>query len=255
MPYLDHVSREILSQHFFNGDYKKYFNVEISEQRQSIISVMQEKNNVDISLLKLNPPNNFQTRCLDSDLNKKFLSLMEKTVIDYLIIDVHFEVVLGILCYNGDKIITNDNYIRKTKYFEQMHDLQEINFHNNPQKFFEIWKSYCNAFFEYMKNNYPNTKIILAEVRATDKVRKKDGTIYINKEYSINCKLNNPFYKKLESYIIENYDVYVIDIDEENLMCDENHRWGMFYVHYTKEYYHEFLKKVKDIVTYDTQKN
>lgn len=242
---------------FYNEDYKKYFDLKIAQERHSLISIMQEKKIVDESLLELSSDvssNEFKFQCLKEDFNKSFLDLIKKDSIDYLILDVYFDVIWGIIKYNNNQIMTNDDSLKYTEYFKGMENIRKFNFSNNPKEFFDIWRHYCDEFFDFMEKNSPNTKIIVAEVRCASEVKRSDGTTYIDDYFKEKSEFNNPLFEKLERYIIENFDVYFLGIDKKNLLCEENHRWGKGFVHYTRDYYLDFFKKIKDIVAYDTLK-
>ena len=237
----------------FNENYKEKYNSIIVDQRHSIISTMQEKIIVNDELLDINPvypDSKFRTKCIKDDLYKQFLEDLKLNEVDYLIIDVHFEVFSGILYFNNGKILTNLAGIEDTKYFEHMNIENKINIRQNPNQYYNLWCKYCDKFFNYINTNYPNIKIILAEVRAIDKVQKEDKSVYIEEHFTKRVEELNPLYKLLEDYIKQNHEVYVIKFDDD-ILCDENHRWGKSYIHYTRNYYERFLNKLNQIVEYD----
>ncbi len=238
---------------FFNKDYKEFYDVKIMDQKHSLISVLQEKVPVDESLLEIypkNPQNNFQSRCLKEDFNKAFINQMKSTEIDYLIMDIFFEIGHGILCFDGN-VITNDSNLQKTRFYEGLNDFNVLNLIDNSEEYFEIWTKYCDEFFRFLEIYCPNTKVILAQAWAETKVLKKDGTIYEDEVFIQRANIHNPLYEKLENYIINHYDVYYLTVDKKNIICNEEHVWGKFYVHYTDEYYVRFYEKVGEIIHLD----
>ena len=238
---------------FFNKDYKKFYDVKIMDQKHSLISILQEKVSVDESLLDIfpkNPANNFQSRCLKEDFNKSFINQMKSTNIDYLIMDIFFEIGHGILCYDGN-IITNDSNLRKAKFFDTLDDFKELTLINNSEEYFKIWTKYCDEFFRFLEIYCPNTKVILAQAWAETKVMKSDGTIYEDNVFIQRANSHNPLYEKLENYILNHFDVYYLAVDKDNIICNEDHVWGKFYVHYTNDYYVRFYEKVGEIIHYD----
>ncbi len=238
---------------FFNKDYKEFYDVKIMDQKHSLISILQERVPVDESLLEIypkNPQNNFQSRCLKDDFNKSFVNQMKSTDIDYLIMDIFFEIGHGILCFDGN-VITNDSNLQKTKFYERLIDFKELSLINNYEEYFKIWTKYCDEFFRFLKIHCPSTKVILAQAWAETKVLKNDGTIYEDEVFIQRANTHNPLYEKLEKYIINNFDVYYLTIDKENIICNEDHVWGKFYVHYTDDYYVRFYEKVGEIIHFD----
>ena len=238
---------------FFNKDYKEFYDVKILDQKHSIISLLQKKVPIDETLLDIypkNPANNFQSRCLKEDFNKSFIDRMIKEQVDYLIMDIFFGIGHGILYFDGN-IITNDGNMQKTQFYENLSDFKVLSLIDNPNEYFKIWKKYCDEFFNFLEIHCPNTKVILAQSWVETKVLKDDGTIYVDDIFIQRSNTHNPLYEKLENYILENFDVYFLDIDKDNLICNENHVWGKFYVHYTDDYYVRFYEKVGEIIKYD----
>ena len=110
-----------------------------------------------------------------------------------------------------------------------------------PDEYFCIWTKYCDLFFNFLKINCPDVKVILNKSRQVDKVQKANKTTYINHDFSFNASIINPLLDKLDSYIINNYDVHVLDFDYENTFVDENHLWGIGPVHYSKNHYYSYF--------------
>lgn len=241
----------------FNKNYKEHYNCLINDQKHSFISTMQKKEIINDSELFISPDNSdnrFLTKCIKEDLEKTFISSFLQYDIDYLVFDVYFEVERGIIRYGDNTYLTKITGFEKTEYYSKLDNIEHISMIENPNYYFEIWTEYCDKFFEFIKNNSPNTKIILAEVRSLDTVQRADGSIYVDSNFSIKKEVNNRLYRKLENYITDNYDVYLLKFDYDNVL-NENHVWGKYHVHYTDEYYTNFLKKIDFIVQYDEYKS
>jgi len=240
----------------FNSNYKEKYNCIINDQRHSFISTLQEEEGFDEGDLVIYPENRnnkFISKCIKEDLQKTFKYSIKSNKIDYLVFDINFEVETGVLFFDDGKVMTNITHMDKTKFYNKLKNKKVLNIFNNPKKFFNLWKSYCDDFFKFMEEESPHTKIILAEVRALNKVQKPDGTVYTEKYFTPQVELKNVFFKKFENYIIKNHNVYVIKFDN-NTVLKENHRWGKHYVHYYDQYYSNFLNQVNKIVEYDELK-
>lgn len=237
----------------FNENYKHYYNCVVNDQRHSFISTMQEKENVsdeELIILPEKRSNLFLTKCIKEDLERTFIDAILENDIDYIVLDIHFEVEQGIIIYDDNKILTNIKGIKKTKYFSKLKNVKYLNIIKNTDSYLKLWKKYCDKFFNFIKKNSPETKIILAEVRALDMVERENSSRYIEPTFTYKSKINNIYYKILEDYIKENYDVEVISFDKDTVL-KEDHLWGKFYLHYDDEYYRNFLKKIDKIVQYD----
>lgn len=237
----------------FNKNYKQKYNCLITDQKHSFISTMQEKevfNKDELKIYPNNASNRYLSRCIKDDLEKSFIDLMLNNKIDYLILDVNFEVQKGVICFNGNKYLTNITRFDTTKHFSKLKDVKYISIFENPNLYFNLWKEYCNKFFDFLKTYCPETKIVLAEVRALDVIQRKDGSLYIEDKYTDHIKISNIYYKLLEDYIKQNFEVRVINFNKD-FVINENHRWRKFYVHYDDSYYSNFINKMDQIVKYD----
>lgn len=240
----------------FNKDYKKKYNCVITDQRHSFISTMQEKEKVIESEL-ISPHKNrntdYEIKCIKDDLEKTFLDLMLSNDIDYLIFDINFEVQCGVISYNDGKFLTDIPYLEETDFYSNRSNIKHINIFNNPTQFFELWCEYCDKFFNWLEVNCPKTKVILIEVRGVDIVQRPNLSTYIEPYFTLKSKLSNIYYKKLENYIKKNFDVHTISFHKD-IVLNENHVWGKFFIHYEDSFYTNIIKSVDEIVEYDELK-
>ena len=209
------ISRDVFNSYFI-PNYKDFFEVNISANRVSIISIMQDPLKYDLEQLKISPfnkENNARTNFILYDLNKQFIKELKEKKIDYLIIDNYLEITMGILYFN-ETIITNNHWdLPLTQFYENVDDKFIFTIKKYPKEYFYIWSKYCDLFFNILKNFFPNIKVILNKGRVIDNILKKDGTIYINPNFTWRANIINPFLDKLDSYIEQNYDVDVIEFD------------------------------------------
>lgn len=237
----------------FNKNYKQGYVALINDQRHSLISTMQEKEDIDVNLLNIVPEysgSKFITKCLIEDFNKNFLYSLLDNPIDYLVMDVFFEVDIGVLCYDDNKIITNAKGIEHTDFYKLAKNKESLSMLRDPEEFYNMWVKYCDMFFDFLKSNCPNVRVVLAEIRLIDTIIKDDGSTYVDESFKELKGVYNPLIIKLENYIKEHYDVLVIPFDE-SLMGLENHVWGKHYIHYENRYYTNFLDDFSKVVAFD----
>lgn len=218
---------------------------------------MQDPLAIDEGLIEINPSNSFdraRTYFISYDLNKSFLKELVENEINYLIMDNYLEIRMGILYFN-DTIITNNDWdLPDTQFYKKINDKLILKMTEYPDEYFCIWTKYCDLFFNFLKIYCPNVKVILNKSRQVYKVQKANKTTYINHDFYLNASIINPLLDKLDSYIINNYDVYVLDFDYENTFLDENHLWGIGPVHYSKDHYYSFIDDIKNIIYKDNLK-
>lgn len=181
------------------------------------------------------------------DLNKCLIKELLEKDIDYLIIDNYLEIIMGLL-YFDDTIITNNFWhLPLTEFYERIDDEVTLKITDFPDEYFCIWSKYCDLFFEFLYLYCPNIKVILNKGKLVDKIRRSDNTTYIDSYFTVRANMINPILDKLDSYIVNNFNVYVLEYDWENIFADENHLWGLAPVHYTKNYHNALVEKIKNI--------
>lgn len=233
----------------YNPDYKNNFKINLDMARCSLISLFEPPyavNEEDLAIEPQTPENLARIRGIKEDLQKVFFKKMAENKIDYLIIDEYFEVLFGLIKIDGTFITNNTWDLPLTDFYKKLTDKQVITLENNFEEYMGLWKVSCDKFFKYMEQNFPNVKIVLNKIKIIDKYMRKDGSIYIDELSRNNAKRLNPLIKALENHIEQNYDVIVIDCTE-GIVGDENHIWGKGEVHYNKEYYENFYRKMLEL--------
>ena len=235
-----------------HNNYDDYFNLALIHQRSSIISLMHEPleyNLDDIRLLPRNELNDYCTECIVNDFSKKFLEDIASTPLDYLMMDINFDVVAGLLQI-GDTYITNSPIdIQKTKFYRELDNKKELHITSDCKKFFSIWKSCCDSFFDYLDDKCPDMQIILNRNLGSYHVLKSDSSIVKNERFKEESDKFNPYFILLEEHILKK-DVIGLEFDECTL-ADENHIWGCIPYHYDKQFYWDRLDELIEIAKAD----
>lgn len=245
------VSREVFTTYY--NDYKKDFELIFSHERESFISLFQNQINFDEKDIQILPPskkNQFRFKNIFNDFSKSFFVDLNKGI-DYLIIDVYFEALFGVLVLEDGSIITNNKWdLPKTNFYKKINVINKCDMYDNPNEYFELWVSYCDKLFKFLKESYPHVKIILNKIKLADEVFKDDYSKYINMDFRWMVQTYTPFIKKFENYIEENYDVISIQYDDF-VYTSENNRWSPYIVHFTCEYYKYIFYSICKIVGVD----
>lgn len=215
---------------FFNSNFKKEYNTLINFTNCSLISTMNNGifdnsfPNMDSKIQETE----FSRDCLVEEGENNFIKRLVTNPIDYLIIDIYSEVDKGISCNN-----TNKN--KKT-----------MNMINNPDEFYPLWKECCDKFFDFLKSNCPNTKVVLMEIKVVYKVLGDDGKVYVDEKLKKIAEIYNPLIIELENYIKENYDVFIIPFDDDIICVEEN---GQIY--YQEKFYTNISQYLSEIIKFE----
>lgn len=233
-----------------NENYKDKIDLCFKQVRVSFISLMEKPVQYDKNSIKILPDNTnnrYSTRLIRFDLSKSLFDELKKHDIDYLIFDLNFEVKFGIFKH-GNVYYTNNYWdYPKTKFFKQLGKVQRYSMMRNHDMYLKLWTARFKKFYNYMKKNFPKVKLVLHKVVLTDKVYRSDGTMFINSEKSHLVKTQNPLIKELEDYVIDNFDVEIIDATMLN-WGDEDHIFGVSPGHYKKGYYNYAYDQFLQIV-------
>lgn len=231
------ATREVFTT--FYNDYKNHFNLIFTHERESFISLFDKPMDFNPDELRLLPDtkkNQFRYKNMVNDLSKSFFKDMEKGI-DYLIIDVYFEVLYGVLILEDGTIITNNKWdLPKTNFYDKLNNFRICELNKDSEEYFELWVLACKKFFNYLKKSYPNVKIILNKIKLAKNVFREDYSFYIDKDFEWMVENYSPLISRLEDYIEKNYDVISIEYCGEAFTSETN-RWSPYVVHLTEDYY------------------
>lgn len=227
------------------NDYKRDFNKKYEHQRSTIISLMNPKINYDeddLVYLIDSGDKHIVTADIKKDFDKEIFKHLDD--IEYLIINLVHDVRWGVLEYENT-YITNSEYIPNTQFYKKNKDkLRPINLKDNEEEYFRIWTKSCDRFFNYLSENFPNLKVILQKIELVDYYIGFDCTYKFRKDFHEQAVTLNPFFKKLESYIENNFDVEVVPFPADTT-ADEGNIWGLYTTHYTMTYYQYVYNQIK----------
>ena len=233
-----------------HNKYKDDYELSSVQLRLSLISVMQEAISFtedEIKILPDTPQHRFSTNVLRNDLTKDFFNQINDDI-EYMVLDLYFDLLFGVL-FTDRGVITNNTWdYTNTPFYKNLKQKKECSFNENPYEFYVLWTKYCDKFFNYLQDNYPNMKIILNKVKIVDVIKDKNGGYYIEPLYTKRAVKLNPLIDMIEGYVLSNYDVVYVDLTSD-VTSDENHIWGKSLVHYNIEYYHNFYKVMHDIIS------
>lgn len=249
------ISRDLFNSKVIS-DYKKFFELYTYHGRSTFISLMQEPfsfNKKDIEL-----ENKVDTTFIEDDFKKEGINRLAKYAPNYLMIDILFDVIFGVICLNDGNIISNNTWnLPKTSFYKYLNhekDFKILTIADNSQKYFNLYKNSIDLFFDFLDEYCENTKVILNSVRLVSSYVDVKGDVVNNNSRFKNECFDNIYFLKLENYIIDNFDVSVMTFNN-NYLADASHMWGLAPHHYEKSFYRDKFNKLKDIVFKDKISN
>lgn len=236
------ASRNIFNSQL-NEHYKEYFHINHSVEVVTLISLMSDPIEYDSYLI--NSENKYSNQNVLEDLNKSFLQFLIKQEIDYLILDTYFDVLADVVVYNENQYITFSHHVAGTDFNNLLTDKRKICLRNNFEEYYALWKTACDNFFKFLKENCADIKIILNCNRSVSKFY--DGEDLVEDDTLKGYLTLNKYRDILDAYIIENFDVEVLRFDE-NTLAYKNHIFGLGSTHYEPKYYADKTEQINEII-------
>lgn len=248
------VTRDVFNSRFISN-YKKFYDCILTQNQSSIISLMSNPIPYDPSKID-NQADDYSKWNVRTELTKEMLPLLKERQPAYIIMDFFGDIHFGILKINDFQYLTNNRWkIMKTTFYKEIQDKVVLEITDQTEEYINLWKSNINKLFEFLRIELPNTKIIVHKTRNTDYYISKDSSIRklstSGKMKAENVELLNNLWDHLNNFVIDTYKTESIDMTTKYYLSHENHPWGAFYVHFTKDYYEDFFLKLNNIVLKD----
>ncbi|OCA84639.1 DUF6270 domain-containing protein [Bacillus sp. FJAT-27986] len=237
----------------FNPNYKEFYECILTQNQTSLISLMSSPliyTENDIGEL-----NDYDRWNVETDFSKSFLADLIKLEPTYLIVDFFADIHFGVISLETDQYITDNRWkLWKTPYYKRLKEKganERITIIDNTEEYLLKWKQSVDKLFAFLNERLPECHVIIHKARNVS-ILNDNGTLVdlatcgrVKKE---NVQLLNQCWDELDQYVIDHYPVSVIEINDKKYHTYNEHPWGPFYVHYTEDYYHNFLLKLHRIV-------
>lgn len=236
------ASRNIFNS-IINDGYKNFFKINESVEGSNFISLMSKPTNIDENLINIQDKYNYS--CFYNDISKQYLSTLKYNTAEYLIIDTYFEAMLGVIKLDENQFISDSSHLWKTKFYETIKDKNKINIKDNFEEYMYLWKSSCDKFFEYLKKNRPDIKVILNCSRSVYKYI--DNDVLIEDQSLKGQTILNKYRDILDNYILDKFDVEILPFNY-NTLAYKSHIFDLHSTHYEPKYYKEKTKQLNEII-------
>ncbi|WP_010632822.1 DUF6270 domain-containing protein [Sporolactobacillus vineae] len=244
------VSRDPFNSKFV-PNYKDFFEIVSFQNQMSTISLMADPIPYDAYRAE-GDISQFNKENFLTELDKSILYRLLTTRPDYLILDFYGDVYYGAREVNGSFITNKIWMFEKVSIFKELHLGKEYKVTKDADRYFNLWKQNADAFMRFMQENLPDCKIIVNKARFVDQYydheQQRIQSIAEHIDKPRNLKLMNEMWDRMDCYLLDHYSVRALDYGEKKYLGDENHLWGLFFVHYTKDFYLDFRDKLLKIV-------
>lgn len=250
------------SRDLFNSrlvpDWKNYFELRRYQQHCSIVSLMSDKlfEGVPLPEELEGDTNLFEKTVFFQDITKVYKQILIEDQPDYLILDFHNDAYNGFLEVGNNSYLTNREIVyKKIGYYKNFEVKEIFSVDRNMNEFIDIWMSKFDEFMLFMKQNCPNTKLIINKMKAVD-VYRENGSLsgdFISevkkdKQTHRRLELVNHCLALFEDYAIEKYNLQLLPWRRE-YEAQDGHPWGLCYFHYQPQYYSDKFKDLWNLVS------
>ena len=187
-------------------------------------------------------------RALQQCLNKRTVEMIMESEADYLVMDF-YDFHNDFAVFRNTAFGTMFHEFFNTNLFQKYKgQIQTSNFMKIPTW---VWYPYVDLFFEKILCKYDANHIILNRFRSNQYYLAKDGKVKelspdFKRPWHSNDKYNDGI-RRLEDYVIQKYNPYVIDLSQF-FMGEECEQWDLNGAHFESRFYQETFLQIKKII-------
>jgi hypothetical protein len=247
------ISRDAFNSKF-NPDYKRTWSCTLIQNQSSVISLMSEPLTLEES--DYGEASDYDKWNVRTDTNKEFLRRVVEERPDYLVIDFFGDVHFGVLELEDGRFITNNRWkLWPTPYYARLKEagaLHPLRIEKDTERYLELWRASFDRLVAYLREQLPDTTFVLHRGHNTNRLWLEDEqrAVTLTKHrrlWRIDVPRLNELWSRLDDYAASSTGFPVIDLLDTRYPSFLNHPWGPFYVHYTLDYYSDFLAELNHI--------
>ncbi|EUJ48425.1 DUF6270 domain-containing protein [Paenilisteria rocourtiae] len=236
----------------FNADYKKKFECVLMQNQSSIISMASNKRANPV--VATDEFSEYDEWCVRSDFTKEFFDHLERLQPDTIIVDLFGDAHFGVLEIEPGQYVSNNRWkLWRTAYYKDMlkGKVDELSIDKNREAYMEVWKKSWDIVLGKLKKASPKSKIILHKIQNVKEYYNFDDNRFdiasSGKVKNIDVDYYNEILNEMYAYIkksdksIKTIDVFT---SKKEFLSFDEHPWGLFYVHYTMDYYPLFMNQL-----------
>ncbi|ENJ8900641.1 teichoic acid biosynthesis protein [Listeria monocytogenes] len=250
------ATRDLFNKAFVS-DWKNHFQLVSYQQLCSIVSLMSKPIDIELGEELQGELSNFEKSVFKQDVLKSFLETLKTTQPEYLVLDFHVDTFNGFIELTDGGIITNRIVrYKKLDIFNKMEARKVFSPLENTTEFRKRWIQSFNRFMQFMKENCPNTQIIINRLEVARMYYSLDNQMesMIERRKTKDHHTAETLAKidecidYFERYAMNNFDLQSLDFNSEEYFGAENNPWGTCYMHYNPYYYKKKFKDLWNIV-------
>lgn len=242
----------------FNPGYKRYYTCPLVQNQSSLIAMMSQPVELDgdPATQPAGELSDYDRWNVRTDLTKEFLTEVADLQPAYLILDFFGDIHFGCIRLGDGRYLTNNRWkLWKTDLYRELKEsagFTRLRIQDDTEEYLALWKDAFDRFYDFFRSQLPNTTLVLHRGFNTDRIVVADRPEPMRlQKYKKLSKLDVPesnrLWAALDDYAQERSGCEVIDLTHRGFTSFPEHPWGPFYVHYTMDYYHQFLAELHKI--------
>lgn len=237
------ASRDGLDTEFIR-DCRNYVRMRYYSGTTSLISVMAEPVDMDSSLLDTD---NLRRVNYKSEIDKDYMQNLTDLQPDILILDFYSDARYGVCSVRDTYTVNRIGYLRDQGFLSKEDCGEVYNYRNHEDTFMQMWTDAADCFINYCREKLPLTRLVINGIKGNNVIRDSRGHEYI--EQKINVSRINAMWERMDRYAADTYRIPLITYDREyKLDPDYPGGLGVSLVHYSKDYYMDYLMKLMDYI-------
>jgi hypothetical protein len=238
----------------FNPGYKRMYNTVLMQNQSSMISLMSPP--VPISEAEIGPGTAYDQWNVATDFSKEFLVELERLQPRYLILDFFGDVHFGVLEIADGQWVTNNRWkLWKTPYYVRRKEAGEqrtLTLQDDTETYLTLWRDAFDRFAEHVKRVAADTQVVVHRGRNASKIVLSGETEPVpllsnSRLAKIDIARYNELWSLLDDYACAVPGYATIDVTASDYPTFSEHPWGPYFVHYTLDYYADFLTSLNRI--------
>jgi hypothetical protein len=238
----------------FNPDYKRAFECVLMQNQSSIVSLMSDSPGVPEEQIAVGTE--YDRWNVRTDLSKQFLEEVAELAPDYLVLDFFGDVHFGVLDLGDGRYITNNRWkLWPTPYYRRLQESgppRWLRLDRDTDEYLRLWRDAFDRLVEHLRRVLPDTVVIVHRGHNTDLLTLPDADTPVSLSGSgrlmaLDVPLLNRLWSELDDYAVSSTGFEQIDLTGGQYPTSAEHPWGPFYVHYSMDYYPQFLAALSTI--------
>ncbi len=232
----------------FNPGYKSMYQTVLMQNQSSVISLMSP--GFDLTDDEIGPANDYDRWNVVTDVTKSFLADLGDLQPDYLLLDFFGDVHFGVLEVGEGRWVTNNRWkLWPTPFYASLKEsgpLRTLSLDRDTDVYLDLWRESFDRFAAHVKRVAPRTVVVVHHGQnASTLVRSADSKPVPLQQNSNLARIDiaryNRLWKELDDYATASTGFASIDLTGHPYSTPSDHPWGPYYVHYTMDYYADFL--------------